>query len=262
MSFVLTVIVVIVLVFLILVFVGWNEFRKRDKLLNEKNYFVGYRIEDVLAAIGPFDREFEHAGRQKSYVWGRGYRSVLLICDENEKVIDHCLPHNKVGAEVNYRDRLLSENGHFMGRKIEDAVAAIGPVSRKIERWADNVSYIWDTGDASVLLICDKNGRVVDYCPSRKDPQEVWDFFEKNKDVLIGQRVWDIKKTIGESHQYFKGDHGECTDIWDIGKRKGLGAEFKWSTCGPESDCWGARKMTGVVVESQDGDCTEVRFWN
>ena len=57
MSFVFTVIVVIVLVFLLLALLGWNEFRKRDKLFSEKNYFLGDSIEDVLAAIGPFDRE-------------------------------------------------------------------------------------------------------------------------------------------------------------------------------------------------------------
>lgn len=261
MSFVFTVILVIVLVFLLLFLLGWSELRKRDKLLSKNNYFLGDRIEDVLAAIGPFDRESQHADG-KSYVWGTGHRSVVLICDKNEKVIDHCLPRERVGAEANYRDRLLRENGHFMGDKIEDAEAVIGLASRKFELLGNNMSYIWDTGDASVLLMCDENGKVIDYCPSRKDPQEVWDFFVKNRDALIGQRVWDIKKSTGESHQYFSGDHGEGTDIWELGKRSELRGEFEWSISAPERDCSKTHKRVGLLIESKNGDCIEVRFTN
>ncbi len=112
--------------------------------------------------------------------------------------------------------RQFAQNGYFVGRSIDDAVAVIGPFSKRYPRWGERVDYVWGYGGPAVLLICDGQGTVVDYCPNRPDEDALFRYFEQNRNRLIGVPVWDIKKTIGDSHDYFSTDFGEACDTWKI----------------------------------------------
>lgn len=129
------------------------------------------------------------------------------------------------------RGRLLEKNGFFVERTVEEAQAALGLYSRRYSRWGGRVDYVWGAGSSSVLLISNEQRTVVDYCPGRKGPKFVSHYFEQNKDSIVGKKVWDIKRDLGESNEYVSFDFGETCDTWKATKRTIIEVWSKGDTC-------------------------------
>lgn len=112
------------------------------------------------------------------------------------------------------RNNVLKSNNYFVGANIDEVVDAIGTFSKKSTRWNSCTNYFFGLGNDSALLICDENGRVIDYCPSQMNWKTVKPIFENNKENLINLKVGEIKKLVGESHYYASLDFGIAVDEW------------------------------------------------
>lgn len=134
-------------------------------------------------------------------------------------------------VSIQKRDGLLEKNGYFVGRTVEEAQAALGSYSRQYSRWGGRVDYVWGAGSSSVLLISNEQGKIVDYCPGRKGKKFVLHYFEQNRDAIVGKKVWDIKRDLGESNEYVSFDFGEACDTWKAAKRTLIEVWSKGDTC-------------------------------
>jgi hypothetical protein len=132
------------------------------------------------------------------------------------------------------REKHLLESNYFLGQHIDQANIKMGKFRAKYPRWLGLTDYIWGYGDLSFFLRCDQEGRVVDYCPVRAGKKQLIEYFQSQKDNLIGMDICAIEKHTGAAHDESSGDHGEGRYVWRVGKDK------------------------EVVLSSQNGNCTAV----
>lgn len=130
---------------------------------------------------------------------------------------------------IRKRDRILIENGYFVGKSIDDVVIFIGKFRGKASTWNGGFNYYWSIGHASFFLTTNPEGVVVDYCPPRQNNQSIQSFFSEHGDLLIGQRITDIKRSIGQSDNYGSFDFGVDVDVWNVSTNRKISI---WSNGG------------------------------
>jgi hypothetical protein len=137
-----------------------------------------------------------------------------------------------------HRNNELQKHEHFLGKNILEAIRVIGPASFSQTYSLDDERHVWDSGDALVSLITDRNGKIIDYCPARASWKEVELYFRKNSKRLKSKPVRKIMRSIGRSHSEFGCDFGVTIDIWN----------------GPSKQ--------SIDVWSKNGLCTDIEFSN